>query len=108
MSPVRVRSVALTENPYRRRFPRPRLYVVTLEELRELLAHATTVAYVLLAAVSILQWRRHRSQPAAWLALTFLVIGSVVLLGEFLPEPPETSPLIEAIRRINLAALLLF
>ena len=81
---------------------------MTLEEIRELLARATTVAYVLLAVVSILQWRRHRSQPAAWLALTFLVIGSVVLLGEFLPEPPETSAVIDAVRRINLGALLLF
>ena len=79
-----------------------------LEQISELLAHITTGAYVLLAVVSVLQWRRHRSRPAMWLSLTFLVIGGVILIGEFLPEPPATSSIIELVRRINLAALLMF
>ena len=81
---------------------------MTLEQISEFLDHVTTGAYVLLALVSVFQWRRHRSRSAAWLALTFLVIGSVVLVGELLPEPPTSSSVIEAIRRIEIAVLLLF
>lgn len=85
-----------------------RLAHVTLEQIRELLANLTTAAYVVLAIVSVIQWRRHRSRPAGWLALTFLAIGTVVLVGQFLPEPSAMSTAADAIRRVDIAILLLF
>ena len=78
---------------------------MSLEQLRIFLTDLTTVAYVALAVVSILRWQQSRTKSWAWLALTFVCLGGILLLGRMLPEDPTAFPVV---RRISLAVFLLF
>ncbi|MEW6471125.1 MAG: EAL domain-containing protein [Actinomycetota bacterium] len=43
--------------------------------------------FVALAAASMMRWARRREEPAAWLALTFTLLGAVLLADRFVPVP---------------------
>jgi signal transduction histidine kinase len=64
------------------------------------------VAYIALAAVALLQWRRRRDRAGAWAALAFGSLGLLEILG-FVPDHPGN--LVErAIGRVDLALLVVF
>ena len=52
------------------------------------------IIYGGLMIVAVLFWRRRRNAPSAWLAATFIALGSVVVQGLFVPEvDPARQPL---------------
>ena len=55
----------------------------------EILRYVSLVAYVVLALVTINQWRRQRDRAAAWAALGFGTLGLVVVLGQIVPKHPS-------------------
>ena len=65
------------------------------------------VAFAGLAAVAVRQWRVRRDAAAAWAAASFAAIGFVVLVGEALPDDPD-SFLEQAVERLDIVVLLLF
>jgi signal transduction histidine kinase len=60
-----------------------------------------------LGAVALVQWRRRGGRAAGWLAVTFGSLAVVVLLGEALPEEPESLPAV-ALQRVLIAVAVLF
>ena len=65
------------------------------------------VAFAGLAAVAVRQWRVRRDAAAAWAAASFAAIGFVVLVGEALPDDPD-SVVERAVERLDIVVLLLF
>jgi hypothetical protein len=74
--------------------------------LLELLEYVNDALFVGLAGVCYVQWRRQGGRAAAWLLLTFGILGGVVLLGLALSagsgEPPGW------LTKLLVAALVLF
>ena len=60
-----------------------------------------------LVVAAVRAWRRQRGPAAAWLAVTFALLGVVVLTGTLLPVHSD-HPLVEAARKAVVAGLLLF
>lgn len=60
-----------------------------------------------LVVAAVRAWRRQRGPAAAWLAVTFVLLGAVVLTGTLLPVHSD-HPFVEAARKAVLAGLLLF
>jgi signal transduction histidine kinase len=73
----------------------------------EILRYVSLVAYVVLALVTINQWRRQRDRAAAWAALGFGTLGLVVVLGQIIPKHPSGF-LENFLQRLDIALLLLF
>ena len=73
----------------------------------EILRYVSLVAYVVLALVTINQWRRQRDRAAAWAALGFGTLGLVVVLGQIVPKHPSGF-LENFLQRLDIALLLLF
>jgi signal transduction histidine kinase len=73
----------------------------------EILRYVSLVAYVVLALVTINQWRRQRDRAAAWAALGFGTLGVVVVLGQIVPKHPSGF-LENFLQRLDIALLLLF
>jgi signal transduction histidine kinase len=73
----------------------------------EILRYVSLVAYVVLALVTINQWRRQRDRAAAWAALGFGTLGLVVVLGQIVPKHPSGF-LENFLQRVDIALLLLF
>jgi signal transduction histidine kinase len=63
-------------------------------------------AYIALAAVALLQWRRRRDRAGAWTAAAFGSLGLLEILG-FVPNHPGNL-LERAIGRLELALLVVF
>jgi signal transduction histidine kinase len=75
----------------------------------EILRYVSLVAYVVLALVTINQWRRQRDRAAAWAALGFGTLGLVVVLGQPQIVPKHPSGFLENfLQRLDIALLLLF
>ena len=75
--------------------------------LRSTVQWVQLAVFVLLAAASVIQWLRRRGRAAGWLALTFAVLGTVVLAGRFIP-PSETGALVDGVRKGLVIVLVLF
>src|SRR5687767_12382448 len=80
---------------------------MSLEQLITILEDANLAAYILLAVVSTWQWSRRRTEPGKWLALTFLALAFVTVLGRILPEQPQGAGA-ELLVKIDISMLLLF
>ncbi len=76
-------------------------------QVLEFLQLVNVAAYVLLAAVALVQWLLRRSTPAGWLALTFLVLGGVSIVARVLPEDPSGHTY-DLITKFVIGLLLLF
>jgi diguanylate cyclase (GGDEF)-like protein/PAS domain S-box-containing protein len=63
--------------------------------------------FVLLAVASVIQWLRRRGRAGGWLALTFAVLGTVVVAGEFV-SPSQTGAVVDWVRKGLIVVLLLF
>ncbi len=75
----------------------------------EILRYVSLAAYVVLALVTINQWRRQRDRAAAWAALGFGTLGLVVVLGQPQIVPKHPSGFLENfLQRLDIALLLLF
>jgi signal transduction histidine kinase len=74
----------------------------------EVLSDIEVVAFVALAAVSFLQWRRRRGEAAGWVAAAFGTLGAVLILGHFLPSTAAGNPEYVWPIKALLAVLLLF
>ncbi|HKA26680.1 MAG TPA: HAMP domain-containing sensor histidine kinase [Gaiellaceae bacterium] len=82
---------------------------MTLRLAVEILRYVSLVAYVVLALVTINQWRRQRDRAAAWAALCFGTLGLVVVLGQHQIVPEHPSGFVENfLQRLDIAILLLF
>ena len=64
--------------------------------------------FLALAGISVVHWRRQRSADSVWLALTFVVLGVVVVVGQFLPGRPSPGSGSGALDRVAVATLVLF
>jgi len=65
------------------------------------------VAFTGLAAVALRQWRIRRDAAGAWAAASFVAIGAVLVLGQILPDEPDTF-VEHALQRLVIVVLLLF
>jgi hypothetical protein len=70
----------------------------------EFLQWLTSIAFVVLAVLALIQWQRRRDSASGWLALTFFSIGAIALSGRIQPEDFENI----VVTKIQIAVLLLF
>jgi diguanylate cyclase (GGDEF)-like protein len=56
---------------------------VSVEHWTQVLTNVALVEFVLLAALTTLQWIRHRIRGAGWVALTFALLGGLSLLVKY-------------------------
>jgi len=66
---------------------------VSLSDLLRILEILQPFVFGLLALIALLQYRRHRSAPAAWAALTFVILGAILIVSAVLPEEADTPTL---------------
>ena len=78
-----------------------------MEQAADILGVVNIVGFTLLGLVALRQWRRQRSEAAAWAAASFGGLGAVVLLSLVVPEEPDTF-LEHAVQRADIIALLVF
>ena len=65
------------------------------------------VAFTVLAALALRQWRARRDRAAMWIACSFVALGVVVLVARIVPERPDQ--LVEhVLQRLLIVVLLLF
>ncbi|HKP98817.1 MAG TPA: hypothetical protein VJ735_00670, partial [Actinomycetes bacterium] len=72
------------------------------------LEYVNDALFVGLAGVCYLQWRRHGGRAAAWLALTFGVLASVVVAGLAMSATTPTGLLGQLTTKLLLTAVFLF
>ena len=77
-----------------------------VEALHDVLQAVQSALFVGLALVALYRWVTRRGASRAWLAATFGVLGTVVVIGLFLPQDPEDVP--PAATGALLALLVLF
>jgi signal transduction histidine kinase len=65
------------------------------------------VAFAVLAAVAIRQWRGRREDAARWAAACFATLGGVVLVGRLLPDHPHAF-VERVVLRLDIVVLVLF
>lgn len=73
-----------------------------------ILSDIELAAFVALALVSFLEWRWRRGEPAAWVAATFGVVGTVLIAARFIPVGADGVPAWPWVFKVLLATLLLF
>ncbi|HSZ38192.1 MAG TPA: hypothetical protein VK773_13940, partial [Acidimicrobiales bacterium] len=56
-----------------------------MEHWTRVLSDIALVEFVLLAALTALQWIRHRIRGAGWVALSFAILGGIALVLKFAP-----------------------
>lgn len=71
------------------------------------LDHVQALVFGGLGLAALLQWRRHRTAPAAWLAATFGSLALVVVADELVPEE-STSRAVDLVERGEIALAVLF
>ena len=69
--------------------------------------YVNLVAFVVLGAVGVRQWRSRRDVAAAWVALTFAALAFVVIAGRLVPKHPHAFWEL-ALQRVDLALLVVF
>jgi PAS domain S-box-containing protein len=75
--------------------------------LHQVLGLVQVLVFTALGLVAVGQWRRRRGASAAWLAATFGVLATVVLVGQLLPDQ-TVSPTMLWARRLTVAFVVLF
>lgn len=65
------------------------------------------VAFAVLAAVAIRQWRSRREEAVRWAAACFATLGAVVLVGRLLPDHPHAFAE-RVVLRLDIVVLVLF
>jgi signal transduction histidine kinase len=80
---------------------------VSAETVNDILKYVSAAAFALLGVVALVLWLRRRSRPSLWAALCFGSLGAVALVGQLLPDDPQTDPEIVA-QRALIVALVLF
>lgn len=78
-----------------------------MDRLHEVLGYVQLVLYVGLGLIALIQWRRRGGEPAGWVAATFGVLATVIIIGEFLPEHDESAA-VDFLQRVVIAVLALF
>ena len=78
-----------------------------VRSLHEFLQLLQLFAFVGLGLAALVQWRRTRSEAAAWLAASFGSLGAIVIVSRFLPEHSD-DPVVEWIEKVDLAVLVFF
>ena len=78
-----------------------------METAYDALRYVTLAVFILLGFLGLIQWRRQRSEAGAWLAATFGVLASVVVVSLLLPMDSD-SGLVHAVEKIDVALLVLF
>ncbi|MDQ3962863.1 MAG: hypothetical protein M3277_02980 [Actinomycetota bacterium] len=73
----------------------------------EVLRYINVAAFVLLALVTYLSWRRSKHPGALWVFLTFLVLGSAAIAGIVFPDDSESQTWLIA-NKVLIAVVLLF
>jgi diguanylate cyclase (GGDEF)-like protein len=58
---------------------------IAVEHWTRVLSDIALVEFVLLAALTALQWIRHRIRGAGWVALSFAILGGIALVLKFAP-----------------------
>jgi PAS domain S-box-containing protein len=78
-----------------------------LERTVDLLSYINNALYVALATVAFVQWRRLKSESAAWLALTFALLAGIGITSLFLGgDPGDEAPL--WVTKLLIVAVVLF
>jgi signal transduction histidine kinase len=77
-----------------------------LSELVDALQWLQLVVFAVVAVVTARQWARHRSPPAGWAAISFLVLAVVLVAARVVPEDDGSGALWA--RKLLIAALALF
>ena len=80
---------------------------MSAETVNDILKYVSAAAFALLGVVALVLWLRRRSRPSLWAALCFGSLGAVALVGQLLPDDPQTDPEIVA-QRALIVALVLF
>lgn len=78
-----------------------------MRDLLRVLEFIQPFVFGLLALIALLQFRRHRSSPAAWAALTFVLLAGILIIGAFLPEE-ATTPTLRLVSKIIIGVFALF
>ena len=78
-----------------------------MEDLSAVLDWVNVLAFVGLAGLTLLIWRRQRDQASKWLALTFGVLAAIAVAGRFTPEESR-SEAVEWLVKVEIAILVLF
>jgi PAS domain S-box-containing protein len=77
-----------------------------MDSVMEVLDYTTIGVFAVLALVCLVRWRRWRAPGAVWVAASFTVMATVVVLGQVLPEEPHG--ILAWVQRASIAGLLLF
>jgi hypothetical protein len=80
---------------------------VVLRTLADILQYVDLVAFAALAYVTVRIWRNRRDEASRWTALTFVSLAVVGVVGELVPEDPESGG-IQLLQRLVIAVILLF
>jgi signal transduction histidine kinase len=78
-----------------------------MRELVQVVGYVNVVAFCVLGAVAVAQWRIRRDRAAAWIALAFGALALVVLVGRAIPKHPHGFGEVAA-QRLDIAVLVLF
>ena len=78
-----------------------------MHTIDQALSVVSSVLFVALAAVAVVQWLRRRDAAAGWIAVSFLSLGLIVTFGQLVPKHPHGFGPVLA-QRIDLELLVLF
>jgi signal transduction histidine kinase len=73
----------------------------------ELVGIVNLVLFAAIAVVCVRQWNKERAPTALWVALAFVDLAAVVVVGQLLPDEPQGFAE-ETLQRLDLAFLVLF
>ena len=80
---------------------------MSAETVNDILGYVSAAAFGLLGFVALWLWWRRRDRPSLWAGLCFGSLGSVALVGQFLPEEAHSDFEVVA-QRILVVVLILF
>lgn len=73
----------------------------------EFLAAVQPFAFAAVGVIAFLQWRKRGGRAAAWIAVTFVLLAAVAVLGRVIENRPE-SPVVVWLQKLNVALVVLF
>ena len=78
-----------------------------MQSLVQVIQYLNLALFLVLAVASARLWRARGGRAELWGALTFAALGVVVLIGQLLPDQPETAVEL-VLQRLDIAVLVLF